>query len=215
MPLRLLIINILILFFISTLNLTASNFNIHLSDDHYPFYSDELKSHYKSKANKYLQNYFKQQVLNYLDKNYLLPMSPSIYKTSWLITTFTLKLDTPLKTNIFLEADNNLNHYLYCGRFLPIEISLTSSYNILPNLLFQANLIAPFDNLLQLNLTSNFSYTKYFSYNLEYNLCNASQKYQGLNMRFNFSLYDWDMRLIYELNQDLIASNHIKLVKSF
>ncbi len=177
---------------------------------------EAVKEHYLSQGQEYARNYLREKMLELMAVEWLaldletMQAGVAVQLNDWYDLS-----DLPLETQVRLLANENLNEYLDCGRFLPIEIQMDSTFTVNPHLTLIAKMKAPFDDVLRVQFGPRFDWTHNISSSLEYHVCNNSQGYDGLTMGLGFKARDWRLKLSYEVTADFVQMQHVGLARNF
>ncbi len=181
---------------------------------------EPIKQHYISQGQEYLRGYLREQMLQaverYWDKSNWLYMDWQGPKAGVAVDMSNqAQLALPLETSIRIYADEDLAHYLECGRFLPVEIEVDSEYRFNDVIKIKAKLEAPFDDFVRVHIGSEINWSTVFHSKIKYSLCNRQDVYDGLNLGMGVNLNQWRLSFNYDLSSDYVQLQYLSLARRF
>jgi hypothetical protein len=176
----------------------------------------EVRDQYLSQGQEYLRHLLRTQVREWMSSTWMSvneeSMRPGVAMELNQVTDF---LGLPLDGQVRVYANEDLNRYLTCGRFLPIEIELDSAYSLTSRVTLNTKLEAPFDDIMRLQVGPEMAFENGARSYLEYHLQMDSQRSDGLAFGIGFDTQSWRWRLNYEITSSLIQIQHLSLAKDF
>jgi hypothetical protein len=178
--------------------------------------SEDDKNHYLSRGQEYLREYFREQMIREIGVAWL-AMDVQNMQTGVAVdlNSFYQGIEIPLHTQMRVYADEDLNNYLNCGRFLPVEIEMDSTYSISSKFKIKAKVEAPFDDVMRFQLGSQIDWTNVLNASIQYQLSNASDVYDGVSMGIGWHVRNWRWRVNYEITAEYEQIQHISLASDF
>ena len=178
--------------------------------------SEEVKHHYLSRGQEHLREYFREQLIREIGVSWLaMDMQNMQTGVAMDINTLYQNLEIPIHMKMRVYADEDLNKYLNCGRFLPVEIEVDSTYCVNSKLKLKAKVEAPFDDVMRFQFGSQVDWSDDLHSSIEYQLSNASQVYDGVTIGVGWCIRKWRWRLNYEITADFEQIQHISLAGDF
>jgi len=176
----------------------------------------EVKRQFLSRGQEYLREYFREQMIRNMAVRWLV-VDPQRIRAGVAVNLddFYNDIKIPLQAQMRIYADEDLNHYINCGRFLPIEVEMDSSLSLVPNFKLKAKLQAPFDDVMRLQFGSQIDWSQSLHSSIQYQLRNNSQVYDGIILAVGMKILDWRWKLNYEITADWVRSQYISLASDF
>lgn len=176
----------------------------------------EVRDHYLSQGQEYLRQTLRTHVREWMASTWLSvseeSMRPGVAMELSQISGY---LGLPLDGQVRVFADEDLNHYLHCGRFLPVEIEVDSAYPLTSRITLNTKLEAPFDDILRLRVGPEFVWANGARSSLEYRVQMDSDHSNGLTLGIGFNTDAWRWRFHYEITSSLVQVQHFSLAKDF
>lgn len=174
-----------------------------------------------SQGQDYLKNMLRDQMIKVMDRTWLhgawLYFDPQRSRTGVEAQVGEGRnfLNLPVKAKVRVYANEDVNKYLECGWYLPIEVEVESTCQINRKLKVHTKLEVPFDDFLRLYMGSNMQWSSLFYSHINYSIANRSDVYDGLNMGIGLNLDDWRVNFSYDLTSDYIQLHYFSIAKSF
>lgn len=177
----------------------------------------EVRDHYLSQGQEYLRRWMRSQMQTWMpvaswDAAREEAMQSGVAVELGQMTDL---LGLPLNGQVRVYANEDLNRYLTCGRFLPIEIQVDTAYPLARGVTVNTKLEAPFDDVLRIMVGPELNLTNGAHSFLEYHLQMDGERSDGVTFGLGFRIRDWRCRLNYEVTSSLTHLQHISLAKDF
>lgn len=180
--------------------------------------SEAEKNHLLSSGQEYIRYYLRDEMLRSMAGRWLAVDDKTLH-TGFKFDLHEFYQKTPGKAAFRAEmcfyADEDLQKYMNCGYFLPVEIEIDSSLMILPNMEVKAKIEAPFDDVMRFQLGSKIDWNQKVSSSIQYRLSNSSQSYQGLTLGMGIQFLSWRCKVNYELTAEMNQVQHFSIAKDF
>ena len=177
---------------------------------------EAVKEQYLSQGQEYAREYLRDKMLQLMAVElHALDLETMRAGVALQLDDLYDRADLPLEVQVRLLADEDMNQYLDCGRFLPIEIEMDSAFTVNSHLTMIAKLGARFDDVMRVQFGPRIDWTYNFSSSLEYNVANNSQGYDGLTLGMGFQAKDWRLKFSYEVTADYVQMQHVGLARNF
>jgi hypothetical protein len=183
---------------------------------------ESVRHEYLSQGQDYLRQYVRENLRRFIsDSGVALDINEMQASATVNLNTLALpgpagaQASIPVENKFRIWAAEDLNDYLHCGRFVPLHLELESQYHMGSNLDFSARLRAPLDNVMQIELGSQFHWTEEVVSRWQYTMHNNSELYGNLNLGLGIQWRDWQVALDYDVTPQLIQQQRLSLGKNF
>lgn len=187
---------------------------------------EPVKQHYISRGQEYLRGYLRDQMLHAVERywqtsNWLYmdwkgqQAGVGVNMTPVTASNGNQHVFFPLESSFRIHADEDLNRYMECGRFLPVEIEVNSALTINESIKVNAKLEAPFDDFIRIHFGSEINWSSVFQSRIQYSLANRQEVYDGLNLGMGVNLDHWYLSFNYDVSSDYVQLQYLSLARRF
>ena len=179
-------------------------------------FSQEQKDCYLSTGKDYLRKLIREQVMRFVADRGLYREANAEEKAASLdILSLAGSGAYWPETRLRVMANEDVEKYLSCGRFIPIKFELESNIQVTAAYSLRARLHAPLNDLLRLELGSSFSLFRNLSTTFQYSLQNGSQIFSGLTVGMGMDLSPWHLQWDCDINPDAANLQRLSLARFF
>ncbi|MEW6517044.1 MAG: hypothetical protein AB1439_09075 [candidate division FCPU426 bacterium] len=176
----------------------------------------EVRDQYLSQGQEYLRRFLRSQMRELISSSGMSIVEDSRQASVAMdIDRMAALIGLPLEGQVRIYADEDLNRYLSCGRFLPIEIEVDSSYPLVQQVTMNTKVEAPFDDVMRVWVGPELKLKNGAHSYLEYHLQMDGERSNGLAFGIGFRTQGWRWRLNYEVTSSLVHLQHFSLAKDF
>lgn len=195
--------------------LESMNFRSSAFGTEKPTWTPETRDQYLCAGKEYLRSYMRQNLVRFMaDQGMLADESDAPASASIDLAEF-YRVDFLLGTKVRFMADDDLQNYLFCGRFLPVKIEMESSWPLWKDIQLRARMQAPFNDLLKVEVGSSFAGPGPLTSKLLYTFANSSQVYAGMNIGLGMELQPWHLEYECHLTPGTAQMQRLTLDRSF
>jgi hypothetical protein len=162
-----------------------------------------------------LRSYMRENILRFMaDQGMALDDETSQASASIDLTKFYAST-LPLAAKVRFLANEDVQNYFYCGRYLPVKIEMESSYPVWTGMNLRARMQAPFDDLLKLEVGSSFCGPGPLTSKIQYTFAASRQIYAGMNIGLGMDLQFWHLEYECNLAPGMVQLQRISLGRRF
>ncbi len=121
----------------------------------------------------------------------------------------------PLEAKLRIWADEDLNNYLFCGRFIPLRMEMESLYHLGDTMDVSARVFAPFNDVMRLEVGSRYHWSEQVISRWQYTLRNDSEVRGNMNLGLGIQWADWQVALDYDMTPQFTQQQRISIGKNF
>jgi len=180
--------------------------------------NEQVKQHYLNEGRDYLRTYLRDSMLRFLaDSGMAFDLDQIGVSATMDLTRLYHQENaaSPLRTRLRVLASEDYQNYLNLGRTVPIKFEMDSDYALFPDLLLNARVEMPLDDLFQMQFGSRIRWSEMLNTRLEYVLRNGDRFYSGLSLGMDVNWADWHLAMDYYLSPDSTRRQRFSVGKRF